>query len=164
MRDLYTEQDLASVRGQLKRRLLLLGLISAVLLVVIVLVLLSDNHKTNRPEALVTGLVVVLGFTVVFFWDLLCRPLRCYARHLNDALHGRSHEAEVEFCRPGGETSTVDGIVCSSLIFLGEADKHGDRERLFYWDGQLQVPSFTPGAPFRVKYYDRFIVGYEALS
>ncbi len=164
MRDLYTEQDLASVRGQLKRRLLVLSLISAVFLTAIVLLLLSDNHKTNRPEALVTVLTVLLGFTAVFFWDLLCRPLRCYARHLNDALHGRSHEVEAEFCRSGGETSTVDGIVCSSLIFLGEADKHGDRERLFYWDAQLRAPSFTPGSLFRLRYYDRFIVGWEDLS
>ena len=58
---------------------------------------------------------------------------------------------------------TIDSVTYRDLVFLGDADKHGDRERMFYWDMEKPLPAFEKGRTVRLTYYDRFIIGYEAL-
>ena len=163
MHDLYSEKDLEAIRGQLKKRLLMILLVSVLFLCAIVYTLVLDDHKDHRPEALTTALVLLWGFFLIFGWDLFCHPLRCYAKHLETALHGRGHEVEVEFSRTESDSSVVDGVTYRDLVFLGEADKHGDRDRLFYWDAQLPDPPFKKGDQVLVRYYDRFMTGYTIL-
>ena len=143
--------------------LLALLLISVVFIGAFVYTLILDDHKDHRPEALSTVVILLWGFVLIFGWDLFCHPLRCYAKHLQAALHGRVHEVSVEFDRAGADASVVDGVTYRDLIFLGDADKHGDRDRLFYWDAQLQDPPFSKGDQVLVSYYDRFMTGYQIL-
>ena len=91
------------------------------------------------------------------------KPLRSYAKHVDSALHGRSHESTMVFDRVGSEDSVIDGLTFRDLIFLGEADKHGERERMFYWDMEIPLPDFRKGQELRLTYYDRFLTGYEVL-
>ncbi len=161
MRDLYTENDYQLIHSQLKKRLMILGGISLVFLGLLIWSFMLDNGKENRPELFTTLVVLLWGFTLIFSWDLLCKPLYCYQKFLMNALHGRSHEVQVEFSRRNEEKSVVDGVTYRDLIFLGEADKHGDRDRMFYWDSQLPDPPFTPGDRVTLRYYDRFITGYS---
>ncbi len=161
MQNLYTESDHQAVRSQLKRRLLVLLGLSLLFLAVIIWTLILDDHKANRPELYTTLAVLLWGFTAIFFWDLLCKPLHCYARFIDTALHGRCHEVQVEFSRRNEEKSVVDGVTYRDLIFLGEADKHGDRDRMFYWDAELPDPPFAPGDQVTLRYYDRFITGWS---
>ena len=161
MTSLYTEKDLQAIRGQLKRRLYGMLAVSVVFLCAIIFTLTLDDHKENRPEALTTAITLVWGFVLIAGWDLLCRPLRCYVKHLNSALHGRTHEVAVEFSRASEEKSVVDGVTYRDLVFLGDADKHGDRERMFYWDAELDDPPFREGEQVTLQYYDKFITGYE---
>ncbi len=161
MRNLYSEADYEAIRAQLKKRLLALGGVLAVFLAAVIWTLVLDNHKENRPEVLTTVFAVLGGFVLIFGWDMLIRPLRCYEKHLAGALHGRSHETVMEFSRRNEELSVVEGVTYRDLIFLGEPDKHGDRERLFYWDAQLPDPPFTPGQQVTLSYYDRFISAYS---
>lgn len=160
MNILYTEQDLAGIRRQLKSRTLVLASVSVVFVALIVWALLMDDHREQRPEVLTTVLVLLWGFFVVFWWDIFCHPLRCYQKHLLSALHGRTHEIEVVYASTDGNRSVVDGVTFQDMIFLGDADKHGDRERRFYWDTELPLPEFTPGQALTLQYYDRFITGY----
>ena len=164
MQLLYSERNLSDIRGQIKKRLLALGAVSVLFLAAIVYTLILDNHKDHRPEVWTTVLTLVWLFSLIFGFDLLVRPLYSYAKHLQTSLHGRTHEVVCEFSRAGENESVVDGVVYRDLIFLGEADKHGDRDRLFYWDAELPVPAFAPGSQIRVQYYDRFMTGYEVLS
>jgi len=160
MQSLYTEQYLSEITAQRnRRRLLLLGIL-AVLLVVLVLLLVSDNHRENRPELAVTMVVILACVATIFIYDLLIHPLSAYVKHLDSALHGRSHEVTVVFDHLNEEESLVDGVVYRDLIFLGEADKHGDRDRMFYWDLELPLPDFVKGQEVTLRYFDRFITGY----
>ena len=163
MRELYSEQDLQNIQGQLKKRGIVMLIVSILFIGLLVATLLSDNHRENRPEALATVITMLLGFFLIFSWDLFIRPLRCYRKHLQAALHGRGHEVTVEFSRDDASSSVVDGVTFRDLIFLGDADKHGDRDRLFYWDAQLDTPPFKKGDMVLVRYYDRFMTGYQIL-
>ena len=55
----------------------------------------------------------------------------------------------------------MDGVACRSLIFLGQADKHGTREQRFYWDEEIPLPAFNPGDQVTLKYTGRTIIGYR---
>lgn len=160
MRNLYSESDYQAVRDQLKKRLFIMLAFSVVFLGLFIWTLALDNHKENRPELWSTLIILLWGFFLIFFWDLLCKPLRCYEKFIDDALHGRCREALVEFSRRNEEKSVVDGVPYVDLVFLGEADKHGDRDRTFYWDAELPDPPFTPGEQVTLRYHDRFITGY----
>ncbi len=161
MQSLYSEQKWNDIRAQLNRRqAVLLGIMIA-LLGGIVWFLATENHKDHRPEIQVTLLVILLCASVIFFYDVFLRPLRAYARHVDSSLHGRAHEVTVVFDHVNEEESLVDGVSYRDLIFLGEADKHGDRERMFYWDSELPLPSFSRGQEVTLRYFDKFITGYQ---
>ena len=85
-----------------------------------------------------------------------------YRRLVRTALSGRSHEKALEFCRLEPDRSVVDGVACSSMIFLGDPDKHGSREMLLYWDRELPVPDLEPGTVYTVKYTGRNIIGIQS--
>ena len=161
MQPLYSEQFLLDLRGQIRRRRYVYLAVLCALLVLIVLSILQDDGRKNRPELLVSALVIFTGCFAVFFWDLLLRPLHAYARHVDQALHGRFHEALFVFDRLNEEISVVDGVSYRDLIFLGEPDKHGDRERMFYWDPELPLPALTRGQEVSLRYFDRFITAYQ---
>ena len=124
---------------------------------------MADNHKDHRPELPATLILIFSGAIVIFFWDLLLRPLSAYARHVDASLHGRSHEATVVFDHLNEETSVVEGVSYRDMIFQGDPDKHGDRDRLFYWDLEMPLPDFRNGQEVTLQYYDRFITGYQLL-
>lgn len=163
MEKLYTEEYLAALQGQIRRRRLVLLAIIAVCLVGLVLLLMTDNGKENRPVVPATLALILTGAVIIFFWDMLIRPLTAYARHVDASLHGRFHETTVVFDHLNEETSMVEGVAYRDLIFLGEADKHGDRDRMFYWDQELPLPDFKQGQEISVQYFDRFITGYQVL-
>ena len=80
---------------------------------------------------------------------------------MDAALHGRTHQVSAVFDRVGADDSLVDGVAFRDLIFLGDPDKHGDRDRMFYWDRELPLPDFRRGQTVRVTYYDRFMTAYS---
>ena len=157
MRALYTEADEKAVHAQLNRRKLVLGLVALPLAVVFVISLIRDDGKANRPEWISIVYAILIGAVLIFGWDLFCRPISCYFRHIRSALHDRFREADVVFDSFGENDSVINGVAFRDLHFLGEADKHGDRSRLFYWDKELPLPSLQKGQEVTVRYYDRFI-------
>jgi len=164
MQSLYTEQNLSDLRGQIRRRVFILLGVALFSAGLVLLTLIMDNRRDHRPEVWTTLAVIFAGASVIFIYDLMIRPLTAYARHMDASLHGRVHEASVIFDRVDGEEiSLVDGVRFYSLVFLGDPDKHGDRERMFYWDAELPLPSFAPGQEVSVTYYDRFITSCQLI-
>lgn len=155
MKELYTENDLAALRAQISRRM-------KIMLIPAILLLASGIFFfITRIEAAASASFVLLAFTIIFTLEFLCRPLRCYAKHMDAALHGRTHEISVVYRETEQQTSVVDGVSFLSLIFLGEPDKHGIRETMFYWDQELPLPDFKPDDTVTLKYYDKNIIGYR---
>ena len=161
MQSLYTEKNLADLKNQIRKRRLIFFALLAAAAGLIVWTLLLDNHRENRPVVLTTLILVASGCGLIFFYDLLIHPLRAYERHLISSLHGRFHEVTVVFDHLNEEETMIDGLTYRDLIFLGEPDKHGDRERLFYWDAEIPLPSFASGQEVTLQYFDRFITAYR---
>ena len=160
MHMLYQEEDLSRLKSQVRGRKLVLGCILLLTAVLVGVTLVLDDHKLNRPQWLTVLALALPGCTAIFYAEMMLRPLLAYQRHMTDSLYGRAREVRVAFDHAGENKSVVDGVLFRELLFLGEADKHGDRDRLFYWDAELPLPDFAPGEEITLRYYDRFITGY----
>ena len=156
MQNLYSDQSFLAVDRQLKRRLVLLSAVLAILLGVFVWAMVA------RIEWLAAVSACVAGCFAVFYADIFCVPLVRYRRLVRSALSGRNHERDLEFLRPEPDRSMVDGVACSSLIFLGDPDRHGSREMLLYWDREIPQPDLEPGTVYTVKYTGRNIIGIQS--
>ena len=158
MQTCYSDESYAAIDRQLKRRLVLLFAVTAVLLVVFIWAMIA------RIEWLAMASATLAGCFAVFFADLFCAPLLHYRRLVRTALSGRSHNKTLEFCRQEPDRSVVDGVSCISLIFLGDPDKHGSRELLLYWDQELPLPELVPGLEYAVRYTGKNIIGIQSPS
>ena len=56
----------------------------------------------------------------------------------------------------------MDGVPCLSMVFLGDPDKHGTRDQMFYWDRELALPQFTKGQNVTLHYTGKNIIGFSA--
>ena len=157
---LYSDQSFRSVDRRLKWRVAVLCAVCTVLLGVFLAMMIIRNNWAAVAAA------AAAGFFAIFFTDLLCMPLVRYRRLIRSALSGRSHEKTLEFDHTEPDTSSVEGVTCRSLIFLGDPDKHGSREMLLYWDCELALPELSPGSFYTVKYTGKHIIGIrqEAAS
>ncbi len=158
MKELYRPEDLIALRSQLKRRIILL-LVGCGLLLAVAIWSLSA-----RIEWLTMGAFILLGAAAIFVIELLCRPISQYKRLIDSALHGRSHTETLEFARVEPDSSLVDGVPCRSLVFLGEPDKHGERERMYYWDERLPLPVLKEGEAISIRYTGKNIIGIACCS
>ena len=152
MKELYSAEMLASLNGKLKKRWILVGVISALLLAAFVW------SVVIRVEWLSIVLLALLGIFLIFFIEMFCRPLLDYRKLVVSALSGRSHDRVMEYVRTDPDLSRVDGVSCISLIFLGDADKHGSREQLLYWDEEIPLPALQEGQSYTVRFTGRNII------
>ena len=152
MKELYSAEMLASLNGKLKKRWILVGIISALLLAGFVW------SVAIRVEWLSIALLALLGVFLIFFIEMFCRPLLDYRKLVVTALSGRSHDRVMEYVRTEPDTSSVDGVSCISLIFLGDADKHGSREQLLYWDEEIPLPALQERQSYTVRFTGRNII------
>ena len=152
MKELYSAEMLASLNGKLKKRWILVGIISGLLLAGFVW------SVAIRVEWLSIALLALLGVFLIFFIEMFCRPLLDYRKLVVTALSGRSHDRVMEYVRTEPDTSSVDGVSCISLIFLGDADKHGSREQLLYWDEEIPLPALQEGQSYTVRFTGRNII------
>ena len=152
MKELYSAEMLASLNGKLKKRWILVGIISALLLAGFVW------SVAIRVEWISIALLALLGVFLIFFIEMFCRPLLNYRKLVVTALSGRSHDRVMEYVRTEPDTSSVDGVSCISLIFLGDADKHGSREQLLYWDEEIPLPALQEGQSYTVRFTGRNII------
>ena len=152
MKDLYTAEMLESLNGRLKKRWILVGIVSALLLAGFVW------SAAVRVEWLSVVFVVLIGAFLVFYIEMFCRPLLDYRKLMVSALSGRSHDRDMEYVRTEPDSSSVDGVSCRSLIFLGDADKHGSREMLLYWDEEIPLPALQEGKTYTVRFTGRNII------
>ena len=157
MNELYSEKDYAAIHSQLHRRLLILGVLTLALLG------LAIWSMVIRNQVLTLACVIGIGFSLIFGLEIFARPLRSYEKMLSGALCGRSHEETFEYSHLEPETSMVDGVACRSLVFLGEPDKHGTREQMYYWSKELPLPDLKAGDQVTLRYTGKMIIGYQVL-
>ena len=174
MNELYTKENLSGLDSKLARRWIVLGVVAAVLIggLIWTMVIRFQWHDLEKAgtfpisetmmQVISTACIVLLGFFAVFWIELFCLPLIRHRKLIRDALTGRNHTRTMEFFRVEPDLSLVDGVSCRSLIFLGEPDKHGSREQLFYWDASVPLPDLQPGTEYTLKHTGRNIIAISA--
>ena len=155
MTELYQEEQLTAVRNQLKKRLTVIGIICAALIAVLIYSFIVRTEALSVAAAVLTGAVLIAGL------GLFCKPIYRYQKLIQSALKGRHHTDVFEFDHLEPDDSEVDGVSCRSLVFLGEPDKHGTRETMFYWDKEIPLPAFREGEQVELRYTGKNITGYR---
>ena len=156
---MYREEDLTQVKAQIKRRLQVVGIVSVLLLAAIIVSFIV------RIEPLTSGLSVLLGGFIIFMYDMMIKPLKCYATHLNNALHGRRREMTGAFISRDEDISMVDGVKYNA-IHVSEKVEDDDElhERLFYYDVLKPFPALQEGQQVHVVYHDREVAALTVLQ
>ncbi len=148
---IYTESDYTSILAQKKKRWILLLIPIALLLVGVVVSFIF------RIEWLTTACTILAGGALIAGYDFAIRPLRCYAKHLNDMLHGRTRECELAFIALSEDIDVVDGVACRSFTCSDIDGKNRPYERLFYFDAQKEFPKVAEGAMLHIVHHDLMV-------
>lgn len=148
---MYTEQDYADIRAQIKRRFLVLG-IPAVLLLAGVVV-----SFVFRIRWLTMTLSVLLGAWCIFGYSMLLYPVIAYGRHLDEVLHGRVRSATGAFKEMEPQAVMRDGVqYYPMMISVGDMENPED-DRLFYYDANLPRPDWKQGDMITVTAHDKAV-------
>ena len=155
---MYTEQDLKAVDSQISKRLRWIG--AAVLLLLAVLVF----TWVIRMEVLSMVAGGLTAAVIIFCYDLLLKPLRCYRRHLNNCLHGRTRTLDAAFGEMDEEVSLVDGVRYYPMTAIIQDEKGRDTDRLFYYDCELPRPGWVKGQMLHIVFHDRELVDVQPIG
>ena len=155
MQEVYSDRDLKELNAQVSRRMTVIGLIALALTGV------AAWSLVGRIEWLTMVSVALIGVVLIFGIEMFYRPLYAYRKLLIAALQGRNHEIRLTYDHPESELSVVDGVSFRSLIFLGEPDKHGTRDQMYYWDLQKKLPAFETGKDYLLRYTGKTIIGWQ---
>lgn len=155
---MYQEQDLLAIRAQQKKRWVLLGVPALVMLAGLVATLVL------RMEVATDVLTLLIGVLLIFGYDMFIKPLRRYERHLNNVLHGRTHELVCQYDHTDEALSIVDGVAYRAMTFITRDEKNKVFERLFYYDAQKPLPDLQQGAMVQVVYHDHELASVTALD
>lgn len=151
---MYNEEGMLALHRQWTKRAWILLAIEIVLLAGVIVL------ATTRIEWAVTLATCVAGCFAVAYWELLVKPIRKYEQYQAGCLKGRSHEVEVLFQYLEEEPSLVDGVELRAMHCVEPTvDRHNEpKERLFYWDPQIEWPGFQENQRLMVTYHDRALV------
>lgn len=145
---LYQEKDYTDLCQQRKKRWILLSIPFALLAALMIVGVCTRNIVLTNIGTIGAGAVLIAGY------DFFIKPLSCYIRHLQNALHGRVREVELPFEAISEDVSLVDGVACRSVTCRDYDAKGRPYDRLFYFDSLKEFPHFKQGEVVRVIHYD----------
>lgn len=145
---LFSAQDQAAIRAQLKKRLIL------VLIPVLVLLGAAIYFAIQRNEVVTDVLTIVSLSVLIFCYDLFLKPLRCYQRHLDNVISGRRRAVDLPFLAISDDISLVDGVPYRAMTCTDLDAKGRPYDRLFYFDAEKPFPAIAPGETVRVVHHE----------
>lgn len=152
---LYTQKNLDAIQAQQKKRWLVVGIPAGLCFAgMIACFILRIEWATSLCTA-------VMGVLLMAGWDLFIKPLKCYERHLQAALHGRKAETTLAFASLDHDESIVDGVRYYGFMVTDYDKKGKPFECLFYYDAELPRPQFEVGDMLHITYYDKMICSVE---
>lgn len=155
---MYTKQDFADLTAQLKKRLVLLSLPSAVLLGGIAVSLYY------RIQWLTTILTIVLGAMLMFCYIFLVSPVRAYRTHVEHALYGKVRKTAGRFKEMEESPLWREGLLLYPMIININDMKNEEDDRLFYFDARLPRPDWQPGQKLALTSYDKLVTHWEETA
>ncbi len=154
---IYTEADYNAIRQQMKKRWTILMIPIAVLMAVLVYSLIIRVEWLSSAATIVIGVILIAGY------DFAIKPLRCYARHLDNALRGRTRECDLPFVSLSENVDVVDGVRFRQLLCADVDAKGRPYDRLFYFDAEKEFPAAKPGDMMHIVHHDLSVTNiYQA--
>lgn len=146
---MYTEQDYADIRAQVKKRAILLSLPCLAMLAGVIAAFIY------RQKLLTMGLTILLGAFMIFSYGLLLYPVIAYGRHLDEVLHGRVRQLTGAFKEMEEGAVVRDGVQYYPMTLnVGDMESQED-DRLFYYDANLPRPDWKRGEQITVTAHDK---------
>jgi hypothetical protein len=145
---LFSAQDQAAIRAQLKKRLIL------VLIPVLALLGAAIYFAIQRNEVATDVLTIVSLAVLIFCYDLFLKPLRCYQRHLDNVISGRRRAVDLPFLAISDDISLVDGVPYRAMTCSDLDAKGRPYDRLFYFDAEKPFPAIAAGETVRVVHHE----------
>lgn len=145
---LYQEADYTAIKDQLRKRWLILCIPCVVFAAVLIASLCV------RMEWLTVTCTILIGGMLIAGYDLFIKPLRCYAQHLKNCLHGRTRDCELPFIRLSENVDLVDGVHFRQMLAADFDAKGRPYERLFYFDAEKTFPNVQEGDLIRIVHHD----------
>lgn len=147
---LYTEQDFNQTKKILKQRCIALGgmfVATGAIMGVLVSVL------RNRPAVIIATMIC---FCLCYaFLSIKLMPWFRYWRYQVDMREGLSRETDAWFVSCSDQTRLSDGVAFHE--FIVRVDDSEDGERLFFWDGDKELPALTEGQQLHIKSFGNYI-------
>ena len=156
---MYTESDYRSICSQFKKRSLALWIpLGAAVVLIFVLAIL------RVPEVIVILSTILAGGAAIFVFGLFVKPVLAYKRHMNNCLHGRTHDVTGAFKEMEEESVDRDGVRYWPMILnVGNMEDEED-DRLLYYDANLERPSFEKGQMLTVSAHDKAVARWTIAA
>ena len=154
---LYNEADYTAITAQVRKRWMIVGIPCCILAAVLVASLCI------RLEWLTVVCTLFIGVLLIAGYDLFIKPVRCYALHLKNCLHGRTRECELPFIRLSENIDLVDGVRFRQLLASDVDAKGRPYERLFYFDAEKSFPEAQEGDLLRIVHHDLAVADVQPL-
>ena len=148
---LYFDQDFINTRKTYRLRIV--GLL-AILAVTFALMGIFVSVARNQIAVIV---VTVVGLILAYaYLTIKLMPWFRYQRYMNDLRSGRSRETDGWFVSCSDGMKLSDGVEFHEFIVrVGDGEED---ERLFYWDGDKQLPQLTEGQQVHIRSFGNYIL------
>ena len=154
---LYTEQDFAATKRELRNKILML---TAIIVIMIVAEVLFMSSLRSRYATWVTAAVgCCLSYA---FLAIKVMPWYHYWAYQNDMRHGLSRETEAWYVSCSDSTRISDGVAFHEFIVrVGDAEED---ERLFFWDDDKKLPEIKEGQRLYIRSYGNYITELQMID
>lgn len=155
---MYTQRDIADIKAQTKRQILIWLLPEALLLG---LVVFSFIH---RVQWLTAALFALLGCAVLFSLSLFILPLIRYRKFLEQAVLGKQRRSILAFKSAGDKAVMRDGVAFIPLMLTAGQPREAMDDRQLYWDQNLPLPAWQTGDRLTIDSHEKAVTRWETAD
>ncbi len=152
---MYQHSDIADVKAQMNRRILIL-LAPALALTALVVI-----SFIRRVEWLTASLFALLGCVLLFAISLYIMPLKRYQRYLRHAIDGRQRRSVLSFQSCDRESVMREGVAFYPCCSRRGTRKDEMDDRRLYWDSNLPLPVWQKGDKLVLFSHEKAISRWE---
>ena len=159
---MYTQNELAQVRG-LKTRRTLIAVIPAVLMLAagIALFVWGRIQRSDEMWKITAALTVTALCYLAFLLGVYVAPVRNYEKHLERMLFGRQHLCTGILKEVGENVCEKDGVRFYPIMLNVGEKNDGKDDRLFYFDVLKEMPQIPVGERITIQHNDIMVSDYR---
>lgn len=160
----YTLEELTQAKALLrKRRLITYIPFALIAITAIVVCVLCQMARMEQGWLIVSGITIVAGAYLIFFWDVYLKPAKLYQRHVDTMLNGRLRHTKGQIKELSPDLCDKDGLRCYQVwINVGDKGLEED-DRLFYLEGHKPLPNIAAGTMVEIVSNDKMISSLTVL-